>query len=101
MPAGFNRVVYEPEYTLNAARDSYTSKANESTSWMVDALPVGISFWAGPGDEPIVIKVASTYEVATKHRKAPPAFGPPAGRPQQSRPPITQTARATQSGARP
>jgi hypothetical protein len=39
-------------------------------------LPVGISFWAGPGDEPAILKVASAYEAATRHRKAPAAFGP-------------------------
>jgi Asp-tRNA(Asn)/Glu-tRNA(Gln) amidotransferase A subunit family amidase len=39
-------------------------------------MPYGISFWAGPGDEPVVIEVASIYEEATKHRMAPPAFGP-------------------------
>jgi amidase len=39
-------------------------------------LPVGISFWAGPGEEPAIFRVAAAYEAATKHRMAPPAFGP-------------------------
>jgi amidase len=39
-------------------------------------MPIAISFWAGPGDEPVLIKVASAYEAATRHRTPPPAFGP-------------------------
>jgi len=37
-------------------------------------MPFSINFWAGPGDEPKVLKAASNYEVATKHRAAPTAF---------------------------
>ena len=46
---------------------------------------MGISFWAGPGDEPILFTVASAYEAATQHRQAPAAL-PPVGKQQfQSR----------------
>jgi hypothetical protein len=38
-------------------------------------------FWAGPGNDPEVIKVASAYEAATHHRVPPPAFGPLPGEP--------------------
>lgn len=38
-------------------------------------MPFSIVFWAGPGDEAVVLKVASTYETASKHRKPPPDFG--------------------------
>ena len=77
MPAGFNTVIFEPHYTLNASNDSYVSKANEDQpATLRSPMPVGISFWAGPGDEPMVIKVAASYETATKHRQPPPAFGP-------------------------
>jgi amidase len=76
VPAGFNSVVYEPEYVLNAAKTGYVTAANnDRRSTLAIPLPVGISFWAGPGDEGIVIKVAAAYEAATKHRAAPPAFG--------------------------
>jgi amidase len=81
VPAGFNTVIYEPEFALNAAKNSYNSVANnDRRSTLQLPLPVGISFWAGPGDEGMVIKVASAYEAATKHRKEPPAFGPVAHR---------------------
>ena len=77
VPAGFNTISYEPEYVLNAAKSAYLSSANEkSRSTLEIPLPVGISFWAGPGDEGIVIKIAAAYEAATKHRAAPAAFGP-------------------------
>jgi Asp-tRNA(Asn)/Glu-tRNA(Gln) amidotransferase A subunit family amidase len=70
-------VIYEPFFALNEKKDNYTSKANETTASTTDApMPVGISFWGGPGDEPTLFKVASAYETATKHRKPPPAFGP-------------------------
>lgn len=37
---------------------------------------VSISFWAGPGGEPIVLRVPSAYEAATRRRPPPPDFGP-------------------------
>ena len=82
VPAGFNKIVYEPAFALNAAKDNYTAVANETDKSVVDLpLPVGISFWAGPGDEPVLFKVASAYEGATKHRAPPAAFGPVPGEP--------------------
>jgi amidase len=76
VPAGFNAVVYDPDYVLNAAKNSYVAAANDDRrSTLEFPLPVGISFWAGPGDEGVVIKVAAAYEAATRHRMAPPAFG--------------------------
>ena len=77
VPAGFNSVMYEPRLELNDKQDNYRSVANNTEqTTMKHPMPYGISFWAGPGDEPIVIEVASIYEQATKHRMAPPAFGP-------------------------
>jgi Asp-tRNA(Asn)/Glu-tRNA(Gln) amidotransferase A subunit family amidase len=77
VPAGFNSVMYEPKLELNEKQDNYRSVANNTEKTMMKhPMPYGISFWAGPGDEPMVIHVASIYEEATKHRMAPPAFGP-------------------------
>src|SRR5438034_6339886 len=76
VPAGFNTIIYEPDYMLNAAKSSYIAMANnDRRSTLEFPLPVGISFWAGPGDEGLVINAAAAYEAATKHRPAPPAFG--------------------------
>ena len=76
VPAGFNSIVYEPDYVLNAAKNAYISQANDTHGSAVEfPLPIGIAFWAGPGDEGTVIRVAAAYEAATRHRVAPPAFG--------------------------
>jgi hypothetical protein len=45
-------------------------------------MPVRMMFWAGPGSEPALIRAASAYEVATRHRVPPKAFGPLAARPE-------------------
>jgi Asp-tRNA(Asn)/Glu-tRNA(Gln) amidotransferase A subunit family amidase len=39
------------------------------------ALPVGVDFIARPFGEPLLFRIASAYEAATRHRKAPPDFG--------------------------
>ena len=39
------------------------------------ALPVGVDFIARPFDEPLLFRIASAYEAATKHRKPPADFG--------------------------
>jgi Asp-tRNA(Asn)/Glu-tRNA(Gln) amidotransferase A subunit family amidase len=75
VPAGFNTINYEPAFALNAAKDAYRSVANDTRRTTLAArLPVGISFWGGPGDESTLFRVASAYEAATKHRVPPPGF---------------------------
>ncbi len=76
VPAGFNRIVYDPEYVLNEEKNGYDNVTGSQRTELDAPLPVGISFWAGPGDEPIVLRVASAYEAATRHRRPPPDFGP-------------------------
>jgi Asp-tRNA(Asn)/Glu-tRNA(Gln) amidotransferase A subunit family amidase len=39
------------------------------------ALPVGVDFIARPFDEPLLLRIASAYEAATKHRRPPAEFG--------------------------
>ena len=39
-------------------------------------LPVGIDFAGRPFEEPTLLRIASAYERATKHRLEPPEFGP-------------------------
>jgi amidase len=39
-------------------------------------MPISLMFWAGPGSDSDVIKVASAYEAATHHRVPPAKFGP-------------------------
>lgn len=81
IPAGFNHVVYEPQFALNADKKSYISVTGTVQSLLRHPLPFSIMFWAGLGEEPALIKVASAYEGATNHRVPPPAFGPVPGEP--------------------
>ena len=76
VPAGFNDVVYEPRFVLNAAGDGYDAVPGYEPSVLDTPLPISMMFWAGPGDEAAVLKAASAYEAATRHRVPPPDFGP-------------------------
>ncbi len=78
IPAGYNQIVYEPQYALNSARTDYVSVLDPATkeSLLPHPMPISITFFAGQGDEPILIKVGTAYEAATHHRKPPPDFGP-------------------------
>lgn len=76
VPAGYNQIVYEPQFVLNAAKDNYNSVTSTVKSIVEKPLPISIAFWAGPGEEPTLLTVASAYEAATHHRSPPPDFGP-------------------------
>ena len=76
VPAGYNQRVYEPRYVLSEDKKSYSLVTGTVGSSLPHPMPISINFWAGPGDEATVLKAASTYEAATKHRVPPPAFGP-------------------------
>ena len=77
VPAGVTEVVYEPQYTLNADKTDYLPVLASGTpkSKLAHPLPISITFFAGQGEEPMLIKVGTAYEAATHHRFAPPAFG--------------------------
>ena len=81
VPAGLNQVVYEPRFVLNAARNAYNAVTGDERALLDTPLPISMMFWAGPGAEAAVLKAASTYEAATKHRVPPPAFSPLPGEP--------------------
>jgi Asp-tRNA(Asn)/Glu-tRNA(Gln) amidotransferase A subunit family amidase len=76
VPAGFNQVVYEPSFKLSADGTRYDEVSGTEPSLASAPLPVGMMIWAGPGDEPTLFKVASSYEAATRYRTSPPEFGP-------------------------
>jgi hypothetical protein len=71
-------VIYEPQYALNADRTDYVSVLPDDVpkTKLRHALPISLAFFAGQGDEPVLIKVGTAYESATHHRFAPPDFGP-------------------------
>jgi Asp-tRNA(Asn)/Glu-tRNA(Gln) amidotransferase A subunit family amidase len=82
VPAGMTDVVYEPQYALNADKTDYISVLAPGTpkTKLPHPMPVAITFFAGQGEEPVLIKVGTAYEVATHHRTPPPDFGPVAGK---------------------
>ncbi len=81
VPAGFAQVSYEPEFKLSADGKKYESVAGTEPTTLTSPLPFNIGFWAGTGEESTILKVASAYEAATHHRKAPAGFGPVRGEP--------------------
>jgi amidase len=81
IPAGFNDIVYEPKFVLSADGKKYDEVAGDVKGKLPHPMPISLTVWGGPGDEPTLIKVASAYEAATHHRKAPPLFPPLQGEP--------------------
>ena len=82
VPAGTTDVVYEPQYALSADKRTYRSVLAPGTprSRLAHPMPVALTFFAGQGEEPVLIKVGTAYESATHHRRPPPAFGPVSSR---------------------
>jgi Asp-tRNA(Asn)/Glu-tRNA(Gln) amidotransferase A subunit family amidase len=76
VPAGFTQTEYAPTYQLTADGTRYEPVTGTVESKMQYPMPISLMIWAGPGNEPALIRVASAYEAATHHRKPPPAFGP-------------------------
>jgi amidase len=81
VPAGFVDTVYEPKFVLSQDGSKYEAVTGTQPKKLASPLPFNIGFWAGPGEETTLLKVASAYEAATHHRKAPAAFGPVRGEP--------------------
>jgi Asp-tRNA(Asn)/Glu-tRNA(Gln) amidotransferase A subunit family amidase len=81
VPAGMTDVVYEPQYALNPEKTDYISVLAPGTpkTKLPHPMPIAITFFAGQGEEPALIKVGTAYEAATHHRSPPPDFGPVAG----------------------
>jgi amidase len=76
VPAGFATEIYEPTFKLSDDGTKYDTVAATRPTKLTGPLPFNIGFWAGPGEENSLLKVASAYEAATHHRKPPAGFGP-------------------------
>ena len=68
VPAGFTTAVWDRE------RDG--ASGTRLVGPVAARLPVGIDFAARPFDEPMLLRIASAYESATRHRRPPSDFGP-------------------------
>jgi amidase len=67
VPAGFTTEVWDRVADGNAARLAGPVTAK---------IPVGVDFIGRPFDEPLLFRIASAYEAATRNRKPPSEFGP-------------------------
>jgi Asp-tRNA(Asn)/Glu-tRNA(Gln) amidotransferase A subunit family amidase len=77
VPAGYVTTAYDPTFALNADRTRYVSAPSRTpTTIAAPGLPFSLVFRAEPGREDVLLRIASTYEMASKHRIPPPAFGP-------------------------
>lgn len=70
VPAGFTTKVFD------RVRDGAASGGTRLAGPVAARLPVGIMFVGRPFSEPTLLKIASAFEAATRHRAAPPDFGP-------------------------
>jgi Asp-tRNA(Asn)/Glu-tRNA(Gln) amidotransferase A subunit family amidase len=75
VPAGYVHVAYDAELRLSDDRKRYVGAPSEvGTELAAPGLPFSFVFRAEPGREDVVLRIASAYEAATKHRVEPPAF---------------------------
>jgi len=76
VPAGYVTTVYDPVFALSPDRTRYISVPSDTpTTLAPPGLPFSLVFRAEPGKEDVLLKIASTYEAASKRRIQPPAFG--------------------------
>ena len=73
VPAGFTTQVFD------RVRDPSVPGGARLVGPIPAEVPVGIDFLGMPFGEPTILKIASAYEAATKHRRPPPGFGPLGG----------------------
>jgi hypothetical protein len=76
VPAGYNQIVYEPQYQLSEDKTRYISVTGTERSLLPVPMPISMMIWSGPGEDATILKIASAYESATHHRVPPPDFGP-------------------------
>ena len=77
IPAGYVTTVYDPVFSLSKDATRYVSTPSHTpTTIAKPGLPFSLVFRAEPGNEDVLLKIASAYEAASKRRIPPPAFGP-------------------------
>jgi len=81
IPAGFVTTVYDPVFALSPEGTRYVPMPSDTPTIIPEpGLPFSLVFRAEPGREDVLLKIASSYEAASRRRIPPPAFGPLAAR---------------------
>ena len=81
IPAGFVTTVYDPVFALSPEGTRYVPVPSDTPTLVPEpGLPFSLVFRAEPGREDVLLKIASSYEAASRRRIPPPAFGPLAAR---------------------
>jgi hypothetical protein len=76
IPAGYVGTAYDPVFALSEDRKSYIGVASDKpTETPAPGLPFSLVFRTEPGREDVVLRIAASYEGASKRRVPPPAFG--------------------------
>jgi Asp-tRNA(Asn)/Glu-tRNA(Gln) amidotransferase A subunit family amidase len=77
IPAGYVRTAYDPVFALSEDGTQYVAAASDTpTEIPAPGLPFSLVFRAEPGREDVILRIAASYEAASKRRVPPPAFGP-------------------------
>lgn len=84
VPAGFTSEVWDRVRDPQAPKGENGQPGTKLVGPVAATVPVGIDFVARPFAEPTLLRIASAYEAATKHRTPPPGFGPVPGEPTRS-----------------
>jgi len=75
VPAGYVQVAYDAKFRLEDDCKSYAYKASEEpTNLPKPGLPFSLVFRTEPGKEDVTLRIASSYEKASRRRVPPPAF---------------------------
>ena len=70
VPAGWTTKVYD------RIRDASAPGGTRLTGPTPAKLPLSVMFFGRPFGEPVLFRIGSAYEQATRHREPPPEFGP-------------------------
>jgi amidase len=77
VPAGYVTEAYDPVFKLSDDGARYVSApAAGVTNLPAPGLPFSLVFRAEPGREDVLLKIAASYEAASRRRILPPDFGP-------------------------
>jgi amidase len=77
VPAGYVTTVYDPVFKLSDDGTRYVSTPAAAPTILPEpGLPFSLVFRAEPGHEDTLLKIAASYEAASRRRIPPPAFPP-------------------------